>query len=189
MKAILLKFKFYIAGAVVLIILIGIIQGQHKAIQKRNAKIERLTINIGGLLQDNATQTALFLTQKEITGKVSFQRDSLAEALKLRPKQVTKYIDRIITERITDTILVKVTKLIDSTYFISDKDKCFVWEGMAVIEKGQMDVKRLLFEYKNEVADVFYWKRNWFLGKKKFYQQTIQTCGESKTLEVTIVKK
>jgi hypothetical protein len=178
-------------GIIVLLIFgMGVTIGiQTKKIKAQDNKIVRLADNIDQLLQENVTQTALILTQKEITGKVSLQRDSLANALKIRPKQVTKYIDRVITEVIRDTIEVKVVKQIDSTYFISDKDKCFTWEGIAIIERGDMEVKRLLFEYKNEIADVFFWKRKWFLAKKKYYQQTIQTCGESKTLEVSIIKR
>ena len=78
-----------------------------RQIEKRDVEIDRLIRNQHELMAANEQQTTLILKQKELSGKYLSERDSLAKLLKIRPKEVIKYIDRVLIEKITDTVEVE----------------------------------------------------------------------------------
>ena len=187
-----MKLKYYLVmGAIVLLgILASVVQVQRKKIQRQSDRIDRLLTNVETLLDDTAQQTALFLTQRELTGKVLAERDSLANALKIRPRTITKFIDRIVTQHDTTEIMVPVRVKNDTTFIISDIQPCYTWEGTAVLTGDSLIVKRNLFDYHNKITEIFFWKRNFpIFGKKKFFQQTSLECGSQKTKEINILRK
>jgi len=146
------------------------------------------------LMAENRTETTLFLKQKELSGQLLKERDSLANALKIRPKTITKFVDRVITEHDTVPGKVPVTEISKNTWKISDSDKCWTWTGIAKLSNDSLNVTRTLFDYHNKITDVFWSQRAkqflWFrIGKKKTYHKTMSECGDVSTKEINILKK
>lgn len=111
------KLLKYITGVLFVFLLILAWQGLQlkNKLDKARTEIERLKDNQAQLLASRAQDQALILTQKELTGKVLAERDSLAKALKIRPKEVIKFVDRIVKETNTDTVEVESTFLQNMT--------------------------------------------------------------------------
>jgi hypothetical protein len=192
MKAILLKYKAYFIGFVILCFVSLVVQNrlQRKSIDRQNERIGRLTSNIDQLLQENVNQTSLILTQKEVTGKVKRERDSLAKALQITPKQVVKYVDRVIIQR--DTVVKEIPVIVtgDHKWSFIDNGDCYVYKADVFYTNDTIHVKKTGFSYTNKIVDVFYWKRRfWIFSKKKYFQETSQSCGSSSTKSVTFIKK
>ena len=61
---------------------------QAKKIKRQNERIARITENMNQILDDNVTQTTLVLAKNEVIGQIKRERDSLAKALKIKPKQI-----------------------------------------------------------------------------------------------------
>jgi len=189
------KLLKYITGGLAVFLLILAWQGWQlkNKLDKARSEIERLKDNQVQLLASRAQDQALILTQRELTGKVLAERDSLAKALKIRPKEVIKWVDRIVTETITDTVEVETTILKDMTWHLADGDKCWKWEGDAQLIDFDLDVKRTLFEYRNKSTEVYWWQRKKFLGfrigRKEYFQKVTPECGDIIVRAVEIVKK
>jgi hypothetical protein len=182
----LLKFKYYFIAAAVLILLAGVatIKIQADKIKKRNAEIARLAENNEQLMANNAQTTTLYLTEKEVTGRLKTERDSLAAAVKVKPNQITKivYVDNITH----DTIRVEVPVAIvgKSAWKISDSGECFKWAANALLKGDSLSVQRTLFEYNNRITQLFYRKRpHKFLfiryGPWENFQQVSSECGST----------
>lgn len=185
-----LKLYIYLAIAIFVLLLIIYSNAQQKVIQRNRIEIERLKDNIDNLLQENASLTVINLQKDEITGRIKRERDSLAEALKIKPRQVIKYVDRIIYQHDTIVKIVEVKRLSDTSFYLTDKDKCWRWEGIAILENKELEVKRLLFDYHNEVFDLYYFKRKFpVLGRKIYFHEIQQKCGGNYTREINFVKK
>lgn len=181
--------KYLTAGVVLLIIiLIGTASFYIRKYQKEKTERIRVENNQNQLMQDKAELTVLNLRKDELVGEYKERVKTLADSLKIRPKQVIKYVDVWLTQIDSFPVPVPVRQPNDSTYFISDSTKCFTYEGIAIIENDTMTFKRTLFAYHNRTTETNYWKRKWFLAKKKFYRDMSSECGETKTLEVNIVK-
>ena len=181
--------KYLTAGVVLLIIiLIGTASFYIRKYQKEKTERIRVENNQNQLMQDKAELTVLNLHKDELVGEYKERVKTLADSLKIRPKQVIKYVDVWLTQIDSFPVPVPVRQPNDSTYFISDSTKCFTYEGIAIIENDTMTFKRTLFAYHNRTTETNYWKRKWFLAKKKFYRDMSSECGETKTLEVNIVK-
>jgi len=185
------KFKWIIAGTGVVIIFVLAItlQLEHKGKLREKADRIRLQKNQNQLTQEKAELTTLVLKTNEVTGIIKHERDSLAEALRIKPKQIIKYVDRLVFQTETIPKIIPVYKPNDSTYYISDIDTCFTYEGIAIIENDTMTFKRTLFDYHNNIIDAYFWDRKWFLGKKKFYQVAKAQCGGTKTKQIEFIKK
>ena len=189
------KLLKYITGVLFVFLLILAWQGwqlKNKLVKARQ-EIERLKDNQQQLIDDATHSFDLLIKEKELTGKLLRERDSLASALKIKPKQVIKYIDRIVTEKITDTVEVESTILQNMTWHLADGDKCWRWEGEAELNDLDLDVKRTLFEYRNKSTEVYWWQRRKFLGlrigKKEYFQKVTPECGDIIVRAVEIVKK
>lgn len=185
----------YIIGALVVFLLILAFQAWRlqNQVDKAKEEIKRLEDNQRQLLASRQQDIALLLTQKELTGKYLAERDSLAKVLKIRPKEVIKYVDRIITEVTHDTIEVEAEYLKDFTWRLSDGDKCWKWEADAQLNNLDLDVKRVLFEYKNKLSEVYWWQRRKFIGlrigRKDYFVRVLPECGEVHTKSIEIKKK
>jgi hypothetical protein len=183
--------KLYIYGGVFLLILLlgGGLNYFYGKYKQEKARANRVTENNNQLLKVDSTLRVLNVTKDELTGRLKLQVDSLAKQLDIKPKQIIKYVDWYITVHDTVKKEVKVTKLTDSTYFIADSTDCWRWEGLAILDSGILSVKRLSFDDRNEISDVTYWYRKWFLGKKRYTRDITAKCGTTKTVEVNIIKK
>lgn len=189
------KLLKYITGLLFVFLLILAWQGWQlkNKLDKARTEIERLKDNQTQLLASRAQDQALILTQRELTGKVLAERDSLAKALKIRPKEVIKFIDRIVKETNTDTVEVESTFLQNMTWHLADGDQCWKWEADAQLSGLDLDVDRVLFEYKNKSSEVYWWQRRKFIGlrigRKDYYQRVLPECGEILTRSIEIKKK
>ncbi|MEN6569044.1 MAG: hypothetical protein ABFC18_03425 [Rikenellaceae bacterium] len=185
----------WIIGILIVFLLFLAWQGYRSYVQliKARQEIQRLKDNQQSLIDDAKQSFALLIKEKELTGQLLRERDSLATALKIKPKQVIKFVDRIVTEKITDTVEVESTFLQNMTWHLADSDKCWKWEGEAQLNDLDLDVKRSLFEYKNKSTEVYWWQRKKWLGlrigKKEYFQRVTPECGEIVTRSVEIVKK
>lgn len=189
------KLLKYISGGLFVFLLILAWQGWQlkNKLDKARSEIERLKDNQAQLLASRAQDQALILTQKELTGKVLAERDSLAKALKIRPKEVIKFVDRIVKETNTDTVEVESTFLQNMTWHLADGDQCWKWEADAKLNELDLDVTRTLFDYRNKSTEVYWWQRRKFLGlrigRKDYYQKVLPECGEILTRSIEIKKK
>jgi vacuolar-type H+-ATPase subunit H len=95
----------------------------YKSLVKARQEIERLKDNQQQLIDDATHSFDLLIKEKELTGKLLRERDSLSTALKIRPKEVIKWVDRIVTEKITDTVEVESTILKEMTWHLADGDQ------------------------------------------------------------------
>lgn len=163
--------------------------------KKEQATTERLNNNIRELIDDNTLSTRLALTEREARGKVTRERDSLAKALQIRPKTITKIVERTIVEKDIDTVTVflELNKYDSTLWYVTDSDKCWTWKANLSIIWDEPIIERTSFEYRNAITEVFWWERNKFLGlkigKKVYYQQTRPQCGKEYVDEVKFVKK
>jgi len=186
--------RFIIGGLVIFLILVAW-QGysSYKSLVKARQEIERLKDNQQQLIDDATHSFDLLIKEKELTGKLLRERDSLSTALKIRPKEVIKWVDRIVTEKITDTVEVESTILQNMTWHLADGDKCWRWEGEAELNDLDLDVKRTLFDYRNKSTEVYWWQRRKFLGlrigKKEYFQKVTPECGDIIVRAVEIIKK
>jgi hypothetical protein len=187
--------RLIIIGAIVLLFfgMGATIQIQIKSIKKLRANNIRMNGNIDQLLQDNAQQTALVLTQSEVTGKIKRERDSLAKALQIRPKQIEKIV--YIDNSTHDTIRISVPSIItgQDTWKIQDSTKCFKWAANAFKQGDELKITRTLFEYDNRITQTFYRKRPYkFLfikyGKWQNLQKIESECGQNTVKQFTFIR-
>jgi hypothetical protein len=187
--------RLIIIGAIVLLFFgMGItINIQIKSIKRLRADNIRMNQNIDQLMQDNAQQTALVLTEREVTGKIKRERDSLAKALQIRPKQIEKIV--YIDNSTHDTIRINVPSIItgQDAWKIQDSTKCFKWAANALKQGDELKITRTLFEYDNRITQTFYRKRPYkFLfvkyGKWQNLQRIESECGENTVKQFTFIK-
>jgi len=189
------KILKYITGGLVVFLLILAFWGWRlkTKLDKAKTEIQRLKDNQAQLLASRAQDQALILTQKELTGKVLAERDSLAKALKIRPKEIVRYVDRVIIETIRDTVEVESTFLQNMTWHLTDGDQCWKWEADAKLNDFDLDVNRTLFDYRNKSTEVYWWQRRKFIGlrigRKDYYQRVLPECGEILTRSIEIKRK
>lgn len=190
-----MKLTGYIIGGLITFVLILAFQTWQKdrRITELSSEVERLELNLQNLIAENKQQTALILTKDEWLRVSADSIQTLLKALKIRPKQVVKYIEREVKEVIRDTVEVESEWLKDVTWKLSDKDKCWRWEAEATLNELDLDVNRTFFEYKNASTDIYYWQRKKILflkiGKKEYYQKHLPECGTESVREITIIKK
>lgn len=188
------KVKNYALLAFSLFILLLALQNyiQKGRIEKRDADIERLKSNVFQLMAEKRTETTLYLKQKEVSGKLSKERDSLAKALKIRPKEIQKIV--YIDNTIIDTVKIPVpVQLRQDFWTFSDKSKCITWEAEVYLEDRDLKVWRTNLEYSNRITETFYRKRpKQFLfipyGKWQNLHQIDAECGGVQIREFNFVK-
>lgn len=152
-----------------------------KALKADNLRIEN---NQFALMSDARQQTNLYLREKEVTGKLKHERDSLAKSLNIKPKFIEKIV--YIDNSTHDTVKVPVPSQITGkdSWKITDGNECFKWAANALKQGDSLKVTRTLFEYDNRITQTFYKKRPYkFLfiryGKWQYLQKIDATCGNS----------
>jgi hypothetical protein len=189
------KFKLYLYGLIVLILIAGFFTIKYlvKENQKYRSDNYRLETNQLQILSDATQQTELYLKQKEVTGKIKRERDSLALIVKVKPKQVTKIV--VIDNSIHDTVRVDVPVNIigKNEWKIRDSTKCLKIVYNAKLIGDSLFVKRELLEYDNNPVQIFYRERpHKFLfikfGKWQYKQVTKTKCEEPKTEIINFTK-
>ena len=190
-----MKLKFIAIGLVVLFIagLTVTVNIQQTQIKKKDAENARLQFNQLELSKENTELTSLTLRKDEVIGRYKITLDSLSEAYEVKPKQIVRYIERVITEKVTDTVRVYVTEVNQDNWLLSDTGKCFIYEADVYLTNQNLEVWRSNFEYENTTTDVYYKirpRKFLFLkfGKWQYRHDVNSECGESYTKEVTFIK-
>jgi hypothetical protein len=166
---------------------------QAKKIKRQEDKISRLILNMEQLLQETVRQSVLIIAQDEVTGRVKHERDSLAKALKIKPKWIEKTIT--ITNTIHDTVKVPllVTNPYKNVWILRDSTECFKYASKLIIEGNDVRANRELLEIDNTIVPVFYKDAPhfWFIrtGKWKYLFEVKSKCGVNKTEVITFIKR
>lgn len=148
--------------------------------------------NIENLLSENRQITSEVYRQKEVTGRVKSERDSLAKKLDIKPKQITKIIT--ITNTVHDTVSKLIPVVIEgrNEWTFTDTTKCLKVAYNAKLVNDSLIVRRTLLEDKNKTTQTFYKKAPhvWFIrtGKWKYLQKIESTCGEPVINTIQFIK-
>ena len=180
-----------IVGAIIFVgIAVVTVNIQHKAVVKLRAEKIRLIGNIDQLLDESSSYMTLYLTQKEALKQKSLKIDSISDLLKIRPKTIERIIYKEIIQHDTTIKYISVVAKNDTTWKFTDIGNCFVYKGEVTLSDNLLNVKRTGFDYHNEIIDTYFWKRKfWIFSKKKYFNESVATCGGTTTREVNIVKK
>jgi hypothetical protein len=190
-----IKLYLIIGAALLLISGVVLIQVQRNTIIKLRNENTRLDSNQTQLLADLQKQIILNLKESEVTGRLKFQRDSLAEVLKIRPKQITEIVT--INNVVHDTIKkeIPVNVIARDYWSISDTGKCFKYSADIYYNQqaDSMLVWRTNYEDFNTTTQVFYRKRPhkfWFIhyGKWQYLQSIKSKCGEPSIKTINFIK-
>lgn len=188
------KIKNY--AIIVLTVFVLLLAWQYNSMRgkrdKERATAERWQGNFMEQLRQNRT---IVLTHKEWMKLKSDSITRLMDSLKIKPKTVTKYVEKIIIQKEIDTVLVEVVKIASGTYKLYDSGPCFVWSGIAtILTDDSLNVKRTGFSYQNNIVDVYHRKeKGRFLFWKTYYKNKIDMtsvpkCGTASTKTVEILK-
>jgi hypothetical protein len=176
--------RLYAIAAVVILILGLSTWGyfEHKGRLREKADRERLQLNQEQLMTENIQISNLVIKNKEVTGRLKQERDSLAAVLKIKPKQIERiiYINNTIHDTVNKPVPVFITG--KDTWLISDSSKCYKWDADVYLMNDSLKVWRTNFEYSNLTTQTFYKKAPhiWFIriGKWNYMQKINSECGE-----------
>lgn len=155
----------------------------------------RLEDNYNSSIKENKV---LHLKMNELSNELYGRIDSLSYKLKIKPKQITRYVHirTIDTVRIVDTVFSKAIK-IDSILYAFNKDTaCFHISGL--IKSSPISIAFTELEHKNNIEYLLFLERNewewWFIrsrlfGRKIVKLETFSDCGISTVEEIEIIKK
>jgi len=188
------RLKLILIGIAILIIASAFVTVniQAKKIAKLNSENARLESNNFQLMADGREQTNLYLRQREITGKIKLERDSIAKALKIKPK----YIDRIITIDLSthDTVKVPIPVIISgkNEWNFTDSSKCLKIAYNAKLIGDSLKVVRTSLDNDNKITQVFYKKRPhrfiFRFGKWQYLQKISSDCDGVKYQNIVFEK-
>lgn len=188
-----LKTGLTLAGILGILALVALVNLQRSRIKSLRSDVARDEKNIRDLLQDNQVQRELYLTSRQVVGRIARERDSLAEVVKVKPKQIETIVT--ITNTIRDTIPVPVPVYPDlpDTWRISDRDNCFKWEGVARLVGDSLGVTRTSYESTNRTVSTFYRERSRRIlgipfGKWIYKHKTASDCGETREETIHFIK-
>jgi hypothetical protein len=189
------KFKYYLYGLIALILIAGFFTIKYlvKENQRYRSDNYRLESNQFQILSDATQQTELYLKQKEVTGRIKRERDSLALIVKVKPKFITKVITIDNSTHDTTKVPVPVNIIDKNVWMLRDSGACFKYASKLILEGSEIKGERQLFEYNNKTVQTFYKQRpHKFLGirfGKWQYKQRIEAqCGETKIETISFLK-
>jgi hypothetical protein len=184
------KLKFYVIIAVLIFIfsLVITVNVQHKKIIKERADKERFMQNYYSALEDNADLRKENLKWRELPAKYKKLLDSLGKELSIRPKTIERVVIKTIIQHDTIVKYLLTVQNSDTSWAFTDNGECYVYKGEVSLSGNLVSVKKTDFLYTNKFDEVYYWYRSWFLGKKKYTQKTVATCGSAFTKDITIIK-
>jgi hypothetical protein len=184
------KVKSAIIVAAIIVAAIVIICTQNKKIVNLRAEKIRLIANVDQLLDESSEYATLFLTQREALKQKSLKIDSISDLLKIKPKTITKIVFKEIIQHDTVKVQIPAAQINDTTWKFTDAGDCFVYKGEVTLSDNKVGVKRTGFDYHNEIIDTFFWRRKfWIFSKKKYFTESVATCGGASTKEINIIRK
>jgi hypothetical protein len=190
------KINIYLIGAAIVIFCAAVMAAnlyRQRFLQQRD-RADRLLENQSQLLQRSASYKKLYITHKELADTKDARIDSLLSELKVKPKHVTRYVER--WHHTVDTIIKRDTLVVLAdkyTWPFVDTSSCFIFAGNVLIgENVVLEVTRR--EYTNQTTEVAYLERSKkFLGIRygplsaKIYVKN--TCGADQIRDIEVVKK
>jgi len=187
-----LKFYLVSLGVVFSISLFVTIGISFNKIRLQKIEIARLSENNYNLTQEGNTTTTLLLKQKEVTGRLRRERDSIARVLDARARNIIRLTYTTIHFSVSQVKPVPVKAQGKNTWQINDSTACFVWKGSAQLTGDSLKVNRLLFRYDAKVNSAYYKRRpKMFLGipfgRFIFTEVSSSQCGsvQTKNIEFT----
>jgi hypothetical protein len=189
-----IKIALIVATILFIIGLIVNLQIVNNKLAKERADNDRLVTNQIQLTGEKRQIENYAFRLSEVNGALKIQIDSLARALHLKPKYITRIEYRTITEVDSVDRLVYVQKTDYNRWTVQDSDKCWTWTGMATLDtiKWDLQVIRNNFEYTNKITETFYRKKPagfWgFLKKRVNYHAITPKCGEATLQTFTFTK-
>lgn len=173
-----------------------------KSLKRAMAEIERLEYNQGQLLDEVDDYKRISLTRAELIASLTSRQDSLLRALKVKPKQVEKIVERwhysVDTTQKAQLLASNdsLKKIIDDKiardYPFIDKEGCFLFAGSVSIDDGlSLAVTRR--EYTNRSTEIAYLERSRrFLfiryGPWRGRLHINNECGDDQVKELVVVK-
>jgi len=189
------KFKFYLYGLVILILVAGFFTIKYlvKENQKYRSDNYRLESNQFQILSDATQQTELYLKQKEVTGRIKKERDSLALIVKVKPKFIEKIITIDNSTHDTIPVSVPVNNIDKNVWMLRDSSKCWKYASKLILEGSEIKGERQLFEYNNKTVQTFYKVRPHKIlfirfGKWVYKQKIDSECGEVSIQTINFTK-
>lgn len=179
--------KFYlVASGILFVVGLGVtVTVQQKLIAKHKKEIGRLSDNNNNLMQEGSIAISLLLKEKEVTGRLKRERDSIAHSFNTRPKNIIKLTYTTIKLSLGNQSLIVKPKS-KNNWTITDTTNCYVWKGAAILKGDSLQVERLFFRYDAQINSTYYKKRpHKFLGipvgRFVFTEITSSKCGTSQT--------
>lgn len=173
-----------------------------KSLKRARAEIERLEYNQSQLLDEVDDYKRISLTRAELIASLTSRQDSLLRALKVKPKQVEKIVERwhhsVDTTQKAQLLASNdsLKKIIDDKiardYPFIDKEGCFLFAGSVSIDDGlSLAVTRR--EYTNRSTEIAYLERSRrFLfiryGPWRARLHINNECGDDQVIELVVVK-
>ncbi len=144
-------------------------------------------------MQKENSTTILLLREKEVTGRLKRERDSLAKVAGIRPKNIIRLQYTTVQLSLTHPQPVTVKPSGKNTWQINDSTNCFVWRGSALLEGDSLRVNRLLFRYDAKVNSMYYKKRpHKFLGipwgRFIFTEVSSSDCGSVQVKQINFTR-
>jgi hypothetical protein len=188
-----IKTYLILAGIILFLALFSTIKILHNSNLKLKSENARIEGNQFALLSDNQNKVNLFLKEKEVTGQLKKERDSLAKELKIKPKQITDIItiDNSTHDTLKVTIPVYITT--KNEWLLKDSTRCLKYASKLILKGDSIKAERQYFEYNNKITEVFYKIRpHRFLfiryGKWQFKEKISSTCGTVQEKDITFTK-
>jgi hypothetical protein len=183
-----------IAGAVAILVLILAWRLEHKARVKAQNDRDREQENTAQLMASNQQYQHILLTTKEALQIKDLKLDSLAKALKVKPKQIERIQVEIQIQHDTIKVPVQVAPIGKDRWQISDQEKCWSWKGRAELHGDSLVVTREDFTYTNKTTNTFYRMRTrhflfFRVGPKKSFMKSSSDCGQETMTEITFIKE
>lgn len=192
------KIKLYLSIAGILLIagLFINLQFVNRKLRNVTEERDRYYSNYYNEFSKNIEYTKQIWRYRELTGEKQAVIDSLAEALKIRPKEIIKVEYITVTEIDTIEKPVYTNQVQKNEWFVSDTGQCFLWEGIARLDttKWDLGVIRETFSYQNITTHAYYKKRpHKFLflrfGRWQYRHEVIPECGDSYIEEIEFLPK
>lgn len=196
------KIVKYIIGGLVVFLLILAWQGWRlgNKLEKARQDIERLKENQKQLLDEKNKNVVIIQTKDEFITTLTTTNDSLLKELKIRPRTVTKIVERIDKQIVKDTFLLEVTPYKDMSWKIKDSIKvdnfvCMRYEADAWLDGYNLEAQRTHYENYDKTIEVVHRRLKWkFLFIYVYERDKVDitsksTCGkETQTKTVEVIK-
>lgn len=186
--------KLYIYAGIAILIIALAAWGSitHKKLVRARADNIRYEYNQQQLLDQAERYKRLAVTRAQLLEGMTVRQDSLIRALKIKPKQIERVVERHHYHIDTVPEIVYIAALKEGDYPFIDKSTCFTFGGsIKVTDSLQLTVDRR--EYHNRTTEIAYLEREKKIlfiryGPWRAKLHIDNECGEDLVKELTVVK-